>query len=145
MITSSVIIKDLGWNRIIQNDKNLNRCSIKVGLFGEVAIRGTINELGSPINNIPSRPFMTQAYEKYKRRLENSIDDNYRLVQNRVLTTNNYLKTIGEIHTTQIKNTITNGNFIPNAPSTIAKKGSSKPLIDTGEMRRSVTYKVIKG
>jgi hypothetical protein len=30
----------------------------------------------------------------------------------------------------------------PNAPSTEARKGSSKPLIDTGQSRSSVTYKV---
>ena len=30
----------------------------------------------------------------------------------------------------------------PNAPSTIKKKGSSNPLIDTGEMVQSVDYKV---
>ena len=31
----------------------------------------------------------------------------------------------------------------PNAPSTIRKKGSDKPLIDTGRLRQSVNY-VIK-
>lgn len=30
----------------------------------------------------------------------------------------------------------------PNSATTIALKGSSNPLIDTGEMRRAVTYKV---
>jgi hypothetical protein len=30
----------------------------------------------------------------------------------------------------------------PNSPVTIALKGSSKPLIDTGEMRGAVTWKV---
>lgn len=30
----------------------------------------------------------------------------------------------------------------PNAPSTIAKKGSSTPLIDTGQLRSSITGKV---
>lgn len=30
----------------------------------------------------------------------------------------------------------------PNAPYTIEKKGSDNPLIDTGSMRSSVTYKV---
>ena len=29
-----------------------------------------------------------------------------------------------------------------NAPSTIAKKGSSNPLIDTGEMRSKVSHEV---
>ena len=30
----------------------------------------------------------------------------------------------------------------PNSPVTIARKGSSKPLIDTGAMRAAVTWKV---
>jgi hypothetical protein len=30
-----------------------------------------------------------------------------------------------------------------NAPSTIAAKGSSTPLIDTGRLRQSVTYAVV--
>jgi hypothetical protein len=33
----------------------------------------------------------------------------------------------------------------PNAPATIRAKGSSKPLIDTGEMRQSVTYQIRGG
>lgn len=34
------------------------------------------------------------------------------------------------------------GTWPPNAPSTIAKKGSSAPLIDTGQLKRSVMSKV---
>jgi hypothetical protein len=30
----------------------------------------------------------------------------------------------------------------PNSPVTVALKGSSKPLIDSGELRGAVTYKV---
>lgn len=33
----------------------------------------------------------------------------------------------------------------PNAPSTIRRKGSSKPLQDSGNMRQHVTYRVHKG
>jgi hypothetical protein len=32
--------------------------------------------------------------------------------------------------------------WAPNAPSTIRAKGSARPLIDTGEMRKSITYVV---
>jgi hypothetical protein len=32
--------------------------------------------------------------------------------------------------------------WAPNAPSTIAAKGSSRPLIDTGAMRKSITFVV---
>lgn len=35
-------------------------------------------------------------------------------------------------------------HWTPNAPSTIAAKGSSRPLIDTGLMRRSIKYVVRK-
>lgn len=33
----------------------------------------------------------------------------------------------------------------PNSPSTIKRKGSDKPLIDTGEMRKAITYVVKEG
>lgn len=36
------------------------------------------------------------------------------------------------------------GNWAPNAPYTIEKKGSDSPLIDTGELRRSITSKAEK-
>ena len=38
-------------------------------------------------------------------------------------------------------------NWAPNSPMTIALKGSARPLINTGEMRKSITYvvKVPKG
>lgn len=36
------------------------------------------------------------------------------------------------------------GNWAPNSPATVAKKGSDKPLIDTGELRRSISSEVVK-
>ena len=39
-----------------------------------------------------------------------------------------------------IQRKIVDGTFEPNAPSTIRKKGSSRPLIDTGRMRQSVNF-----
>jgi len=35
--------------------------------------------------------------------------------------------------------------WAPNAASTIKAKGSSQPLIDTGRLRQSVSYKIVKG
>jgi hypothetical protein len=43
----------------------------------------------------------------------------------------------------RVKVKILDGDFEPNAPSTIAKKGSSHPLIDTGQEKNSVTWEVI--
>ena len=36
------------------------------------------------------------------------------------------------------------GQWKPNAPMTIEKKKSNSPLIDTGQLRRSITSKVVK-
>ncbi len=41
-----------------------------------------------------------------------------------------------------IKSAIIEGDYIPNSPVTIAKKGSSKPLIDTGHLVQTATYAV---
>lgn len=50
------------------------------------------------------------------------------------------LKCAGEVQAS-----IAAGIAPPNAPSTIAKKGSSTPLIDTGQLRSSITGKVEQG
>ena len=40
---------------------------------------------------------------------------------------------------------ITSLSSPPNSPVTIKLKGSSKPLIDTGEMRAAITFKIKEG
>lgn len=47
--------------------------------------------------------------------------------------------TVGEV-----KKRIITGPFVPNAPTTIAKKGSDKPLIDTGQLLDAIDYKMHK-
>lgn len=53
---------------------------------------------------------------------------------------------IGEAGLLQIhkafENSGINGEWASNSPATIKKKGSSKPLIDTGRLRGSITYEV---
>ena len=43
-----------------------------------------------------------------------------------------------------IQKEIVDGQWTPNAPSTIKKKGSDRPLIDTGHMRQSCHFVVKK-
>ena len=50
---------------------------------------------------------------------------------------------IGLAISSAIKKKITDLREPPNAPSTIRRKGSSNPLIDTGRMRASVRHKVV--
>lgn len=49
---------------------------------------------------------------------------------------------VGAFMAAGMKQRIAEGIPPPNAPSTIAAKGSSKPLIDTGQLRASIGYSV---
>jgi hypothetical protein len=45
----------------------------------------------------------------------------------------------------RIQQRISDGIDPPLAPSTIARKGSSTPLINTGQLRSSITYRLLEG
>lgn len=53
------------------------------------------------------------------------------------------MRVVGQSIEGMVQKKITSGPFTPNAPSTIKRKRSSRPLIDTGHMRQSVRYKLI--
>jgi len=54
------------------------------------------------------------------------------------------LEDVGLYAQSKVKNYFLRNGWAPNAPSTIKKKGSDKPLIDSSAMRNSITF-VIRG
>lgn len=138
----------------IINSKNLNlenelkglikNKSLEVGFFEVskyengvyVASVASFNEYGTA--KIPPRPFFRNAIAKNSNKwndiltneLRNSVD--VELAYHRV----------GEVAKGDIVESIMQTNTPPNSPLTIAKKKSSKPLVDTSFMRSSVNYKV---
>ena len=53
------------------------------------------------------------------------------------------LTTLGQQTAAEAKRIIDNGGDLqPNAPSTIAKKGYDKPLYETGELQKNLSYEV---
>lgn len=52
------------------------------------------------------------------------------------------LNFMGEKIAEDLKHSIIEWRYPGNRPSTIAKKGFDKPLVDTGDMSRSITYEV---
>lgn len=99
---------------------------------------GTVSEDGSVA--IPPRPFMDA--------LKNHEPELGAFCQMAVQSSPNAdgaAKGIGVYAVGMIQTEIVDGKWVPNAPSTIKKKGSDHPLIDTGHMRQSVHYVVKKG
>jgi hypothetical protein len=58
------------------------------------------------------------------------------------MTTAMALGQMGNFLVGAVRKQIRNGHFVPLKPATIRRKGSSKPLIDTGQMMNGVTYVV---
>lgn len=98
------------------------------------------NEFGT--ERAPSRPFMRQTIKDNKTKITNHANKALKAAINGG-GAQELLNSIGSFTKGQMQKEIRNGDWEPNAPSTIARKGSSKPLIDTGRMRQSIVY-VIK-
>lgn len=98
------------------------------------------NELGTA--HSPPRPFLRQSIDNNVSRVNAMCKAQLRAVA-QGKTAKDALQAIGSMQKALVQDTIRNGDFEPNAPSTIKKKKSSKPLIDSGRMRQSVNF-VIK-
>lgn len=166
----SVLVKDLGLAAFLRNTKDLDKQAVVVGLPSEsspkakeivargdaghqietysshltVAMLGAIHEFGSPSENIPARPFMAQTYDKNWGLLKSRSRSIVKGVQSHKITVHEGLSKLGEWYTGAIKEEITTGGFSPLRPATIAAKGSSRPLIDTAQMRNSITWKRVR-
>lgn len=99
------------------------------------------NEFGT--NTIPARPFMRTSYDENKQRIDRAIQGEYVKITKGKSTVKRSLTALGVFMVDQIKMKIRSIQSPPNSPRTIAKKKSSKPLIDFGQMIQSVHAKVV--
>lgn len=87
---------------------------------------------------IPARPWLAPGVEsgtqEYIAEIKSAVKDGSTLDQT--------LEIIGNIAVGKVQEFMTELDSPPNAPSTIAQKGSDNPLIHTGALRQSVTYAV---
>lgn len=102
----------------------------------------TWNEFGT--ETIPERSFIRAWFDIHEKGARELV----RRLLEAVLEGKRQLSDIPEVLGTtfvgQIQKRISAGIAPENAPATIAKKGSSKPLIDKGQLRSSITYKATK-
>lgn len=99
------------------------------------------NELGT--EHSPSRPFLRKSVDENVEAINKFLQSQKKELLKGV-PAEDVLKKIGIFQKDLIQEKITEGDFAPNAESTIKKKGSSKPLIDTGRMRQSVNFVIKK-
>lgn len=89
---------------------------------------------------IPARPFFRAAIDTNRDKVRDFQDRLSMDVMVGALKPKQALESLGLFMEDKIKKSLTTGAWAPNAKSTRDRKGSSRPLIDTGQMRNSVTF-----
>lgn len=143
--------------------QRLRRSEVYVGIPADATLRKDdqinnaslmyIHTHGSPLNNIPARPVVEPGIMAAKDLIVPELGRAARALISSVDwgtgkgnaapdadAAEKHLNRAGMIAANAVKRYFTEGDLEPNAPSTIREKGSDRPLIDTGELRRSVTY-----
>lgn len=108
---------------------------------------GLIQEFGSESRNIPARSFLRMPLETQQDTLIQTLDTGAVKDAIEQGDTKQVYKILGFAAEQIVKdafNTGGFGNWKGNAPQTVARKGSDKPLIDTGTLQRSITSDVVK-
>lgn len=124
---------------------NLDNAKLEIGFFetarypngAYVAQVARYQEFGTI--HIPPRPFFRRAIVSNTNKWINYYKNNMKISNNNAYA----LNYVGELARGDIINSIKTLNNPPNTKSTIRQKKSSKPLIDTGLLVRSVSYRVI--
>ncbi len=144
-----------GLNNLKKALATLTKKEVLVGIPAEEASRkgegpnnaelAFIHTLGSPLRNIPARPFLEPAInDPDNRKLINAqleqaakaaLEGDEALLDQKLNLAGTVASNAAKQWFTSSKN-----NWAPNAPATIAQKGSDKPLIDTAQLRRAVNH-----
>jgi hypothetical protein len=136
---------DAALNRIAQGLKRGG--TVRVGFLENatypdgtsVSLVAAINEFGAPSRGQPPRPFFRRMIAAKSGEWPKAIEG---LLKANDYDTKRVLALMGEGIKGQLQQSIVDLVEPPLKPSTIARKGSSKPLIDTGHMLNSVDYEV---
>lgn len=100
-----------------------------------------IHTNGSELLNIPKRPTIEPTIEQNQEAIARKIK---KIVLDLLSSSNDNsdaeLEKIGLWIVNKVRAKFGSDELAPNAPSTIRTKGSDRPLIDTGQLRNSVTY-----
>jgi hypothetical protein len=148
-----------GPAQLIADLRRIKKSEVLVGIPAEKTQRKkeTVNNAsllfvfsnGSPLRHIPPRPVLEPAIEQNKDLVTPHLAEAARLItEHRPDAAQRELQRAGTIAANAAKRRFTEPNdWAPNAPSTIKHKnkkhkGEARPGIDSGQMRRALTYVV---
>jgi len=143
---------DRGWDRIKRELRVADGSFTKIGYpqnanpapgestMSEIIEIAAVHEFGAPNRNIPIRAHVRPSFDENIAGLKRIVKNTYNKIVDGKINTKVALGIIGEFGVSKLQGKIRKGPFTPLSPYTIAKKKSSKPLIDTAQMIQSVTH-----
>ena len=108
------------------------------GVSEEVVMKAIYNNFGT--EHIDERPFMDNAIRGNKLKYSKLMMQAAKKLFRGEIDMTTVMSRIGLVATGDIQEEIINLRSPENSPATVKRKGSSNPLIDTGEMKNSVTH-----
>lgn len=149
----------MGLDRIKRDLDELRRLRTDVGLPGDlgkhensrftIAAVAAVQEFGSIEKNIPARPFMgdTAKDKQVQTNLQKVKQSAYKQLLAGQKSPRAALLYVGEYYIGALKKKIMQGPWAPLSPRTLIARrsrsvGSSRPLVDTAQMRNSITQRL---
>lgn len=133
-------------DRLLKNAKQLGKSKLSVGIFsdagGDILLRANVHEYGAPSIGVPERSFIRAGLEKNEKNIISQADKLAEQVIMNNVDSRGAMELLGTTTVGMIQEYTTSLSSPPLKPETIENKGSSNPLIDTGNMRDSITYKI---
>lgn len=146
--------KDHGYNALVKKIDGMDRLAILVGIFeregsiphGDDAFTvldvAAVHEFGS--EHVPQRSFLRAWFDENQDRAREALRRLMVQALEGKMTPEQCVEKFGLWVQGEIQKRIAQGIPPPLAESTIEQKGSSVPLVDKGQLRSSVTFKVEK-
>lgn len=143
---SGVIVKDLGYRRMI---REINKApSVEVVIGYHAGVKGddgtpvaeymAYNEFGGGDKNPPARPHMRPAFDNNVNVITDLMARASKRIMDGTSTVHRELMFIGSKHAEHIQDQIKRTVTPANSPSTIAAKGRNEPLRDTYTAFKSI-------
>lgn len=144
--------RDAGLKRLLRDTLIPGKTNVTVGVQADVGSQqhvnskltvldiATIHEFG--LGNNPERSFIRATFDANQ---EQNLELIYRLAQlvlDGKLTRDEALNQLGLRFQAQVIDRINSNIPPPLSPATVKRKGSSLALVDTGQLKSSITYKI---
>lgn len=146
-MAAKVTVKDLGLKKLSEWLKNQKDLKMTVGLHseeaeGEAVAAAELNEFGSPGGMIPARPAITGWAAENEGVVLDAVHRNMQAALTARKDPIRALDQVAQKCAGEVQAEIAAGIDPPNAESTVKKKGSSTPLVNSGVFRSSIRGRV---